>query len=343
MIIVMQKGAEAAAVDAVTRHIEDLGLKAHVSRGEFRTIIGAIGDETLLKAERFAGMDGVESVMPIMKPYKLASRDFHPEDTVLEIGSRRVGGDEFLVIAGPCCIESEEQLMTVARAVADAGAGMLRGGAFKPRTSPYSFQGLGEEGLKLLQAAGAETGLPTVTEVMDVRDVELVARYADVFQVGARNMQNFRLLTEIGHATKPVLLKRNPAATVEELLMSAEYILSEGNQRVMLCERGVRGFEKSTRYTLDLSAVPNIRRDSHLPVIVDPSHATGRRELVGPMALAAVAAGAHGVMVEVHPDPQQAVSDGPQQLVPDQFRDIMAELRPLAEAVGRKLTRATEA
>ncbi len=341
MIIVMQQGVEQGRIDAVARRIEDLGLKAHVSQGEFRTIIGAIGDETLLKAERFAGMDGVESVMPIMKPYKLASRDFHPEDTCLEIGPRRVGGPTFTVIAGPCCIESEDQLMTVARAVADAGAGMLRGGAFKPRTSPYSFQGMGEEGLKLLQAAGAETGLPTVTEVMDVRDVELVARYADVFQVGARNMQNFRLLTEVGHAEKPVLLKRNPAATVEELLMSAEYILSEGNQGVMLCERGIRGFETSTRYTLDISAVPNLKHDSHLPVIVDPSHATGRRDLVGPMALAAVAAGAHGVMIEVHSDPQRAVSDGPQQLIPDQFREVMDEIRTVAEAVGKETTSGT--
>jgi 3-deoxy-7-phosphoheptulonate synthase len=337
MIIVMQQGAGEAQVDGVIRRIEDLGLKAHLSRGEFRTIIGAIGDETLLKPEFFAGLAGVESVMPIMKPYKLASRDFHAEDTILKIGPRKVGGKHLAIIAGPCCIESEEQLRTVARAVADAGAGFLRGGAFKPRTSPYSFQGLGEEGLKLLKAIGQETGLVTVTEVLDVRDVDLVASYADVLQVGARNMQNFRLLTEVGHADRPVLLKRNPAATVEELLMSAEYILSEGNRRVMLCERGVRGFETTTRYTLDISAVPNIQKVSHLPVLVDPSHATGRRDLVPPLALAAVAAGADGIMVEVHDHPEKALSDGPQQLLPEDFRRLMAEIVIIAGAVGKVL------
>ena len=337
MIIVMQSKAADAQVDAVRRRIEDLGLKAHVSRGEFRTIIGAIGDETLLKAEFFAGLAGVESVMPIMKPYKLASRDFHAEDTILEIGPFKAGGPYVSVIAGPCSIESEKQCRDTARVVRDAGGVMLRGGAFKPRTSPYSFQGLGEEGLKILRAAGAEVGLPTVTEVVDVREVELVARYADVLQVGARNMQNFRLLTEIGQTRKPVFLKRGPAATTEELLMSAEYILSEGNHRVMLCERGVRGFDKATRYTLDLAAVPVIQGVCHLPVIVDPSHATGRRELVAPMALAAVAAGAHGIMVEVHPEPEKAMSDGPQQLTPDAFRLMMQELAPIAQAVGRHL------
>ena len=337
MIIVMQQGAGEAQVDGVIRRIEDLGLKAHLSRGEFRTIIGAIGDETLLKPEFFAGLAGVESVMPIMKPYKLASRDFHAEDTILKIGPRKVGGKHLAIIAGPCCIESEEQLRTVARAVADAGAGFLRGGAFKPRTSPYSFQGLGEEGLKFLREVSEETGLPTVTEVMDVRDVDLVARYADVLQVGARNMQNFRLLTEVGQTDKTILLKRNPAATVEELLMSAEYILSEGNRRVMLCERGVRGFEPSTRYTLDLSAVPNIQKVSHLPVVVDPSHATGRRELVAPMALAAVAAGAHAIMVEVHNNPEKALSDAAQQLVPEQFAAMMEELKTIAKAIGREM------
>jgi 3-deoxy-7-phosphoheptulonate synthase len=343
MIIVMQSEAPADKVDAVIRRIEDMGLKAHVSRGEFRTIIGAIGDETLLKPEYFAGLAGVDSVMPIMKPYKLASRDFHREDSVLEVGPFRAGGDCISVIGGPCSIESEDQFRAAARVVRDAGGTMLRGGAFKPRSSPYSFQGLGEDGLKILRDAADEVGLPAVTEVLDVREVELVGRYADVFQIGARNMQNFRLLTEVGQADKPVFLKRNPAATIEELLMSAEYILSEGNQRVMLCERGIRGFDKSTRYLLDLAAVAVIRRDSHLPVIVDPSHATGRRELVVPMALAAVAGGAHGVMVEIHPDPQQALSDGPQQLQPDAFRQMMAELGPIADAVGRVLQRPDEA
>jgi len=339
MIIVMQSRAADAQVDGVVHRIEDLGLKAHISRGEFRTIIGAIGDETLLKPEFFAGLAGVETVMPIMKPYKLASRDFHPEDTVLEVGPFKAGGPFLSVIAGPCAIESEDQLRQTARVVRDAGAVMLRGGAFKPRTSPYSFQGLGEEGLKILQSVGAEVDLPTVTEVLDVREVEMVARYADVLQVGARNMQNFRLLTEVGQAGKPVLLKRSPAATTEELLMSAEYILSEGNHGVMLCERGIRGFDKATRYMLDLAAVPVIQAVCHLPVIVDPSHATGHRELVPAMALAAVAAGAHGVFVEVHPDPEKAMSDGPQQLTPDAFRRMMAELAPIAEAVGRTLQR----
>ncbi|KPJ75739.1 MAG: 3-deoxy-7-phosphoheptulonate synthase [Planctomycetes bacterium DG_20] len=337
MIIVMQSRAADAQIEGVVHRIEDLGLKAHISRGEFRTIIGAIGDETLLKPEFFAGLAGVETVMPIMKPYKLASRDFHADDTVLQIGPFKAGGHFLSVIAGPCAIESEDQFHATARVVRDAGGVMLRGGAFKPRTSPYSFQGLGEQGLKILQSVGAQVGLPTVTEVVDVREVEMVARYADVLQVGARNMQNFRLLTEVGQAGKPVLLKRNPAATTEELLMSAEYVLAEGNRRVMLCERGVRGFDQATRYLLDLAAVPVIQAVCHLPVIVDPSHATGRRELVPAMALAAVAAGAHGVFVEVHPDPEKALSDGPQQLTPDAFRHMMAELAPIAEAVGREL------
>lgn len=337
MIIVMQSKAGPPAVEAVIERIEDMGLRAHVSRGEFRTIIGAIGDETLLKPEFFAGLDGVESVMPIMKPYKLASRDFNPDDTVIPIGPIKVGGPHLAVMAGPCSIESEEQLRETALAVRDAGGCILRGGAFKPRTSPYSFQGMGEEGLRLLAAIGREVGLPTVTEVVDVRDLELVARYADILQVGARNMQNFRLLTEIGHVKKPVLLKRGPAATTEELLMSAEYVLSEGNQQVMLCERGVRGFDKATRYTLDLAAVPVLQKVSHLPVVVDPSHATGRRDLVVPMALAAIAAGAQGVIVEVHPHPDKAMSDGPQQLTPAAFRTMMEELAPIAQAIGRQL------
>jgi len=337
MIIVMQNKASDDQIAGVVRRIEDLGLKPHLSRGEFKTIIGAIGDESLLRPEFFAGMMGVESVMPIMKPYKLASRDFHAEDTVLDIRGVKVGGENLTVIAGPCSIESESQLRDVAVAVRKAGASMLRGGAFKPRTSPYSFQGLGEEGLKLLEAVGAEVGLPTITEILDVRDLELVARYVDVLQVGARNMQNFRLLTEIGHLGKPILLKRSPAATIEELLMSAEYILTEGNHKVILCERGVRGFETTTRYTLDLSAVPNVQAVSHLPIFVDPSHATGRRDLVAPMALAAVAAGAQGIMVEVHSHPDQAMSDGPQQLTPSAFEMMMWELVPIAAAVGRHL------
>ena len=337
MIIVMQSKATGQDVEAVVHRIEELGLRPHISKGEFRTIIGAIGDESLLREEFFAALDGVDSVMPIMKPYKLASRDFYAEDTVIPIGGLSVGGRTISVIAGPCSIESEPQLRETAVAVRSAGAVMLRGGAFKPRTSPYSFQGLGEEGLKILQAVGREVGLPTVTEVMDARDIEVVARYADVLQVGARNMQNFRLLTEIGHLRKPVILKRSPAATIEEFLMSAEYILAEGNRQIILCERGIRSFDHSTRYTLDLSAVPNIQGVCHLPIFVDPSHATGRRELVAPMALAAVAAGAQGIMVEVHPHPDKAMSDGPQQLVPDAFAVMMKELALIAAAVGRQL------
>ena len=337
MIIVMQTKAVEGQVEAVVRRIEDLGLKPHLSRGEFKTIIGAIGDESLLRPESFAGMAGVESVMPIMKPYKLASRDFHVEDTVLKIGKHRIGGDNLGIVAGPCSIESFDQLRDTAVAVRAAGAAFLRGGAYKPRTSPYSFQGLGEDGLKMLRDVGGELGMPTVTEVLDVRDLQAVATYADVLQVGARNMQNFRLLADLGRLAKPILLKRSPSATTEELLMSAEYILSEGNHNVLLCERGVVGFDKSTRYTLDLSAVPNLESVSHLPVGVDPSHATGRRDLITPMALAAVAAGAHCVMIEVHPDPERALSDGPQQLTFDVFRHLMDGLRLVAGAVGRKL------
>jgi 3-deoxy-7-phosphoheptulonate synthase len=337
MIIVMQSKASSAQVDGVVHRIEDLGLRPHISQGEFRTIIGAIGDESLLRPEFFAGLAGVESVMPIMKPYKLASRDFHAEDTIVQVGPVKVGGKNLVVIAGPCSIENADQFRNAAHVVRDAGASMLRGGAYKPRTSPYSFQGLGEEGLKILRDVSTEVGLPSVTEITDVRDLDVVVEYADVLQVGARNMQNFRLLAEIGRVQKPVLLKRNPAATIEELLMSAEYILSEGNRQVILCERGVRGFEKTTRYTLDLSAVPNVQRVSHLPIIVDPSHATGRRDLVVPMALAAVAAGAHGVLVEVHPCPEKAMCDGPQQLLPEAFRAMMEELVPIAAAVGRQI------
>ena len=337
MIIVMQNKAGAGEVDAVVHRIEDLGLRPHISQGEFRTIIGAIGDESLLRPEFFAGMTGVESVMPIMKPYKLASRDFHAEDTILSLGPYKLGGSNLVVMAGPCCIESEAQLRETAIAVRKSGATVLRGGAFKPRTSPYSFQGMGEEGLKILQAVGGEVGLPTVTEILDVRDLPLVVKYADILQVGARNMQNFRLLAEIGKTDKAVLLKRGPAATIEELLMSAEYILAEGNRKVMMCERGVRGFDKATRYTLDLSAVPILQGVSHLPVVVDPSHATGRRELVTPMALAAVAAGAQAIIVEVHPCPDKAMSDGPQQLTPAAFDVLMRELEPIAKAVGRNL------
>jgi len=338
MIIVLKSGATDEDVQRVIDCIVEMGLKPHISRGEFRTIIGAIGDESKLKAERFQGLPAVDAVMPVMKPYKLASRDFRPDDTVVAVKGRRFGGRFLSVIAGPCAVESLDGLREVARRVKAAGAGLLRGGAFKPRTSPYSFQGLGLEGLKLLKQVSEETGLPIVTEALDTRDVEVVAEYADIIQIGMRNMQNFALLTEVGKINKPILLKRGTAASVEEFLMSAEYVLSQGNKEVILCERGVRSFEPSVRNLLDLSAVPNIRSVSHLPIIVDPSHSTGRRDLVVPMALSAVAAGAHGVMVEVHQNPQEALCDGPQQLTPDDFDKLMAALLEIARVVGKEVS-----
>src|SRR5690606_15445805 len=285
-------------------------------------------------------MDGVERCVRIVQPYKLASRQFRPEPTGVEVGGRRIGGSELTVIAGPCAVESEEQIVTAARMVKEAGATMLRGGAFKPRTSPYSFQGLAEEGLRLLAVARAETGLPVVTEVMDTEDVELVAEYADMLQIGARNMQNFPLLKEAGRSGKPVLLKRGLSATIEEWLMAAEYIISAGNPNVVLCERGIRTFETATRNTLDLNAVPVVKELSHLPIIVDPSHGTGKWRYVTPMARAAVAAGADGLMVEVPPDPENAVSDGQQSLKPEKFRELMREVRAAARALGRELAAA---
>ncbi|MDK1031180.1 MAG: 3-deoxy-7-phosphoheptulonate synthase [Planctomycetia bacterium] len=338
MIIVLKANATGEDLQTVVDRIREMGLDAHVSQGEFRTIIGAIGDESKLRLERFLGLPFVDTVMPVMRPYKLASLDFHPELTVIDVRGHRFGGTSLSVIAGPCAVEDLEGLVETAGRVKSAGAGMLRGGAFKPRTSPYSFQGLGVEGLKILKKVGQETGLPVVTEVLDTRDVELVAEYADVIQIGARNMQNFALLTEAGKAHKPILLKRGTAASIEDFLMSAEYILAQGNSEVILCERGVRSFEPSVRNLLDLSAIPNIRSSSHLPVIVDPSHATGRRDLVVPMALAAIAAGADGIMVEVHPNPQDALCDGPQQLTLDDFDTLMAEVSAIAKVVGKQVS-----
>jgi 3-deoxy-7-phosphoheptulonate synthase len=337
MIIVLKPHATEEQLQEVLRRIEEAGLRPHISRGEFRTIVGAIGDETRMQPERFTVLPGVDSVTPIMKPYKLASREFHEADTVIDVRGRKIGGQTLAIIAGPCAVESRKQLLDTARLVKRAGAQFLRGGAFKPRTSPYAFQGLGAEGLKFLEEARQEFGLPIVTEVLDPRDVEQVARVADVMQIGARNTQNFRLLQEVGQTSKPVLLKRGPSLTVREFLMAAEYIMSEGNHQVILCERGVRSFDDSVRNMLDLSAVPNIQLESHLPIIVDPSHGTGRRDLVAPMALAAVAAGAHGLLVEVHPDPENALSDGPQSLHPEEFADMMSRLVPLAKLVGRQL------
>jgi 3-deoxy-7-phosphoheptulonate synthase len=342
MIIVLRPDTSEAQIEHVLERIGELGLKPHISRGETRTIIGVIGDESKLQAEPLQAIAGVEQVLPVMKPFKLASREMRKNDTVITIGSNlpgvkpvRVGGGSLLMIAGPCAIEGREVLETIAAAVKAAGANLLRGGAFKPRTSPYAFQGLGESGLQILREVGHSHGMPVVTEVMDPRQVALVEKYADMFQIGARNMQNFDLLKEVGQTRKPVLLKRGMSATVKDLLMSAEYILSEGNPDVVLCERGVRTFEDSTRNMLDLSAVPNVKGQSHLPIIVDPSHATGRPDLIPWMAKAAVAAGADGIHIEVHSCPEKALSDGPQALLPPQYTQLMGELQRLAELLGR--------
>jgi len=337
MIVVMKQGATRAQIANVTARIEQLGCQAHISEGQERTIIGVIGNGRPLDREQFERMDGVERTVPILRPFKLASREFHPQDTVVMVNGISIGGKQLVVIAGPCAIESRDQLLEAARAVKEAGARLLRGGAFKPRTSPYSFQGLGEKGLRLLAEAREATGLPIITEVMDPQMVPLVTTYADVLQVGARNMQNYALLHAVGEAQRPVLLKRGMMSTVEELLMAAEYILSHGNDRVILCERGIRTFEPYTRNTLDISAVPLLKQLSHLPVIVDPSHGTGKWELVEPVSRAAVAAGADGLIIEVHPHPEEALSDGAQSLKPARFAALMRSLGPIAEAVGRTL------
>lgn len=337
MIIVLKPHATEAEVAQVIRKIESFGLTAHISKGTERTIIGAIGDERVLQEGQLEAFPFVEKVLPVLKPYKLASREFRPEGSVVNVGGVLVGGRRLVVMAGPCAVEGRERLMETARSVKAAGGHILRGGAYKPRTSPYTFQGLGEEGLKYLAEAKRETGLPIVTELMDTREASVVCEYADLVQIGARNMQNFKLLKEVGSRQKPVLLKRGMSSTVKELLLAAEYIMSEGNYDVILCERGIRTFEDATRNTLDLSIVPLIKQLSHLPVIVDPSHATGKWDLVAPMALAAVAAGADGIMVEVHPRPEEALSDGPQALLPSTFAKLMHDLGTVASAVGRTL------
>jgi 3-deoxy-7-phosphoheptulonate synthase len=332
MMIVMRDGATDDQVQGVIEKLHEAGAEAHLSRGEFKTIIGAIGDRERISQIPFEALDGVDSVVPIMKPYKLVSREFHPAPTVVKVGQVEIGGDAFVVIAGPCAVESEDQLLSSANAAKDAGAQLLRGGAFKPRTSPYSFQGLGEEGLKLLAMARDVTGLPIVTEVVDVRHLEMVSGYTDMLQIGARNMQNFLLLKEVGETRMPVMLKRGMSNTVEELLMAAEYIVRGGNSEVVLCERGIRTFETATRNTLDLSCVPLVKTVSHLPIIVDPSHATGKRELIGPLSKGALAVGADGVMIEMHPD-----CDGPQSLPFAEFERLMDELRALAPSLGKKM------
>jgi 3-deoxy-7-phosphoheptulonate synthase len=337
MIIVLRPDATEKQIEHIIERVKKLGLKPMVSKGVERTIIGVIGEEDIIRIQPLEVYPGVEKVMPILKPYKLVSRDFKREDTIVDVDGVKVGGKKIVVMAGPCSVENETLLVKIAKDVKAAGAVMLRGGAFKPRTSPYSFQGLGEEGLKFLKEAKKITGLPIVTELMDVRDMPLVVKYADLIQIGARNMQNFNLLKEVGQSKKPVLLKRGMSATIKELLMSAEYILSEGNFNVILCERGIRTFEDHTRFTLDISTVPIIKQLSHLPVIVDPSHATGKWGLISPCSKAAVAAGADGLIVEVHPNPEEALSDGAQSLLPEKFAEMMKELGKVAKAVGRKL------
>jgi 3-deoxy-7-phosphoheptulonate synthase len=339
-MIVMNSDATEDQVRAVIDRVESVGARTHISTGEEVTVIGAIGDREHVARLELEGFPGVDRVVPILKPYKLASTQIrHGERTVLDIGGRKVGGSHFALIAGPCTVESRDQLLSAARAVRDGGASLMRGGAYKPRTSPYAFQGLGQEGLRLLAEAKEETGLPVVTELMDARDLEPVLEVADVVQIGARNMQNYALLAEVGRANVPVLLKRGLSSTLEELLMASEYVLKEGNPSVMLCERGIRTFETAYRFTLDLTAIPVLKELSHLPVIVDPSHAAGRRSLVEPLSLAAAAAGADGIIVEVHPKPDEAICDGPQQLPADEFAGFADRVEQAAAVAGKVVSR----
>lgn len=338
MIIVMKRDATQADVEAVIERVHSFGLRTHVSVGEERTIVGIIGDERNLPVHQIERLNGVERAVPILHPFKLASSEFVQGRTVIQVGNVRIGGEEIVVMAGPCAVESREQLLETAFAVKKAGAHILRGGAFKPRTSPYSFQGLGKEGLEYLAEARALTGLPVVTEVVSPTDVELVSQYADILQIGARNSQNFALLHEVGLTRKPVLLKRGMMSRLEEFLMSAEYVLAAGNPNVILCERGIRTFETYTRNTVDINAVPVLKQLSHLPVLLDPSHGTGKWDLVPAVAKAAVAAGADGLLIEVHPRPEEALSDGMQSLKPDKFAALMRDLARVAQAVDRKLT-----
>lgn len=337
MIVVLEKNITEDQLKNVIQHLEDSGFKVHKSSGEERTILGAIGVQPNFDTRKIKILEGVEEVYRITDPFKLASRSFKKENTIINIKDIQIGSDEVIVIAGPCSVESEEQIMTIAQLVKKSGAKILRGGAFKPRSSPYSFQGLGEDGLKLLRKAADEFNLLVVTEILDISMIDLIYKYTDIFQVGARNMQNYSLLKELGSAKKPVMLKRGLSATVEDWLMSAEYILSNGNQDVFLCERGIRTFETYTRNTFDISAIPVVHKRSHLPVFADPSHATGLRDKVIPMARAAVAAGADGLMVEVHHDPEKALSDGPQALLPEQFEDMMKQVKSIAQVIGRTM------
>lgn len=339
-IIVLKPGATEKDLKHIVKKLEGKGLQVNISKGTERTIIGVIGDTSKITEDEensIRVMQGVEDVMRILKPFKLASREFKGKDTIINVHGRLIGGKKIQVIAGPCAVENKTVLMAIAAKVKEAGAGFIRGGAFKPRTSPYTFQGLGEEGLKYLADARTKTGLPVVTEIMDPRDMEILTQYADIIQIGTRNMQNFRLLLEVGISAKPVLLKRGLSATIKEWLMAAEYIMSRGNQNVILCERGIRTFETATRNTLDLSAVAVLKKLTHLPVFVDPSHGVGKWDLVAPMAKAAVAAGADGLIIEVHTNPEEALSDGEQSLRPNDFKKLMKELQPVALAVGREI------
>ena len=337
MIVVLRKDATEAQIKHIIEKVKALGLRPMISKGTERTIIGVIGDEDILRSQPLEIFPGVEKVMPVLAPYKLVSREFKKENTVVDVSGVKIGGKKIVVMAGPCSVESMTVLLKIANSVKKSGAKILRGGAFKPRTSPYAFQGLGQEGLVYLKEVSKKTGLKIVTEIMDIRDIPLVAKYADIMQVGARNIQNFNLLKELGLLKKPVLLKRGMMSTVKEWLMSAEYILSNGNFNVILCERGIRTFEDYTRFTLDLNAVPVVKNLSHLPVIVDPSHGTGKWGLVSSMSKAAIAAGADGLIIEVHPDPENAFSDGLQSLLPENFAKLMLDLKKVAKAVGREL------
>jgi 3-deoxy-7-phosphoheptulonate synthase len=339
VIIILKSGATDEQIDHVIRRIEELGLQTHLSRGTYRTIIGVIGDESKIQAAPLQAIPGVAEVIPVLPPYKLASKEAHPEPSIVDVAGVKFGGGFLGMIAGPCAVESYERLDQIAGSIRAAGANMLRGGAFKPRTSPYAYQGMGEDGLKILRDVGEKHKMPVVTEVMDPRYVDLVERYTDMIQVGARNMQNFSLLTEVGRTKKPVLLKRGMSATVVDLLMSAEYILSQGNPNVVLCERGIKSFDSSTRNLFDVAAVPIAKGLSHLPIIVDPSHATGRPDLIPACALAGVAAGADGVHIEVHNCPEQAMSDGPQALLPDQYAVVAAQIKELAKLFGKTISK----
>lgn len=339
MIVVMRKDATPEQIEKVKSCIRDLGYKDHQISGVLRTVIGAVGDERgkPQDLETISILEGVESVLPIVQPYKLASRELQPDNTIVDVGGVKIGGNKLCIMAGPCSVENEEQIMITAKAVKDSGASILRGGAFKPRTSPYSFQGLGEEGLKLLAQAREETGLPIVTEVLDVHDLDVILKYSDMLQIGARNSLNYALLKYVGRSQKPVFLKRGMSTTINEFLMAAEYILAEGNPNVVLCERGIRTFETATRNTFDLNAIPVLKEKTHLPIIADPSHGTGYWQYVTPMALAAIAAGADGLMIEVHYKPETAASDGGQSLKPKKFVELMEKARPVANAVNREL------